>query len=64
MQENEFSSSDACPALKGTGDKKQAWRLREETLVTVAWIAERLQMGSVANCEHTPVSLPGGEKEK
>ena len=24
-------------------------RLREETLVTVAWIAARLQMGSVAN---------------
>jgi hypothetical protein len=26
-----------------------ALRLRKETLATVAWIAERLQMGSVAN---------------
>jgi hypothetical protein len=28
---------------------KIAMRLRKETLVTVAWIAERLRMGSVAN---------------
>jgi dihydroorotate dehydrogenase len=28
---------------------KIAVRLRKETLVTVAWIAERLQMGSVAH---------------
>jgi hypothetical protein len=28
---------------------KIAVRLRQETLVTVAWIAARLQMGSVAN---------------
>jgi hypothetical protein len=35
---------------KGDVEKvKIAVRLREETLVTVAWIAERLQMGSVAN---------------
>ena len=35
---------------KGDPDKvKIAIRLRKETLMTVAWIAERLQMGSVAN---------------
>ena len=35
---------------KGDRDKvKIAVRLRQETLVTVAWIAGRLQMGSVAN---------------
>ena len=35
---------------KGDREKvKMAVRLRQETLVTVAWIAERLQMGSVAN---------------
>ena len=28
---------------------KMAVRLRKETLVTVAWIAQRLRMGSVAN---------------
>jgi dihydroorotate dehydrogenase len=34
---------------KGDVEKvKIAVRLREETLVTVAWIAERLQMDSVA----------------
>ena len=31
------------------GKVKIAMRLRRETLVTVAWIAERLRMGSVAN---------------
>jgi hypothetical protein len=35
---------------KGEFEKvKIAVRLRQETLVTVAWIAARLQMGSVAN---------------
>ena len=35
---------------KGDVEKlKMAVRLRNETLVTVAWIAQRLQMGSVAN---------------
>jgi REP element-mobilizing transposase RayT len=35
---------------KGDREKvKMAARLRKETLVTVAWIAQRLQMGSVAN---------------
>jgi hypothetical protein len=35
---------------KGDREKvKIAGRLRKETLVTVAWIAQRLQMGSVAN---------------
>jgi hypothetical protein len=29
-------------------------RLRKETLVTVAWIAQRLQMGSVANVNTLP----------
>ena len=38
---------------KGDRDKvKIAVRLRRETLVTVAWIAGRLQMGSLANA-HT-----------
>ena len=31
------------------GKVKIAVRLREETLVTMAWIAERLQMGSAAH---------------
>ena len=38
------------PALK-RGDPRKiviAQRLREETMVTVKWIAERLHMGSVA----------------
>jgi putative transposase len=35
---------------KGDGEKvKMAVRLRRETLMTVAWIAKRLQMGSVAH---------------
>ena len=35
---------------KGDIEKvKLAARLRRETLVTVAWIAERLRMGSAAN---------------
>jgi len=35
---------------KGDRDKvKIAVRLRQETLVTVAWITGRLQMGSLAN---------------
>ena len=35
---------------KGDPEKvKIAMRLRKETLMTVAWIAHRLQMGSVAN---------------
>jgi hypothetical protein len=35
---------------KGHPEKvKIAVRLRKETLVTVAWVARRLQMGSVAN---------------
>ena len=35
---------------KGDVEKlKIAVRLRNETLMTVAWIAQRLQMGSVAN---------------
>ena len=35
---------------KGDRDKLRiAVRLRQETLVTAAWIAERLRMGSVAN---------------
>ena len=37
---------------RNQGDRekgKLAARLRNETLMTVAWIAQRLQMGSVAN---------------
>jgi REP-associated tyrosine transposase len=35
---------------KGDGEKvKMALRLRKETVMTVAWIAARLEMGSVAN---------------
>jgi len=41
---------------KGDREKvKIAVRLRQETLVTVAWIAGRLRMGSVANV-HTLLS--------
>ena len=37
---------------RNEGDREKvkiAARLRNETLMTVAWIAQRLQMGSVAN---------------
>jgi hypothetical protein len=52
---------------KGDLEKlKIAARLRNETLVTVAWIARRLQMGSVANVkrEHAAVSVAAGQKQK
>jgi putative transposase len=39
-----------------------AVRLRKETLVTVAWIAERLQMGSVANVNTLLYQWRRGEK--
>jgi putative transposase len=44
--------TEATLAQKAKGDPEKvkiAVRLRQETLVTVAWIAERLRMGSVAN---------------
>src|SRR5688572_14459852 len=41
---------------KGDREKvKIAGRLREETLVTVGWIAKRLEMGSVARSEERRV---------
>ena len=43
---------EAALATRAKGDAqkaKLAVRLRQETMMTAAWIAERLQMGSVAN---------------
>ncbi|MCU0783928.1 MAG: transposase [Verrucomicrobia bacterium] len=48
---------------KGDREKvKIAVRLRQETLVTVAWISERLQMGSVANVNTLLYHWRQGEK--
>jgi hypothetical protein len=44
--------TEATLAAKAKGDPekvKMALRLRQETVVTVAWIAARLRMGSIAN---------------
>ena len=44
--------TEATPAERNKGDREKlkiAVRLRRETVVTVAWIAQRLRMGSVAN---------------
>ena len=42
------TEADLAARWKGDPDKvRVAQRLREETLVTLAWIAERLQTGSV-----------------
>ena len=45
-----WTESTLVETRKGEAEKvKRALRLRQETLVTVAWIAQRLNMGSVAN---------------
>ena len=45
-----WTESTLVERRKGEAEKvKLALRLRRETLVTVAWIAQRLNMGSVAN---------------
>lgn len=50
MRRRRWTQATLAQRTKGDGEKvKMAVRLRKETLVTVAWIAERLQMGSVAN---------------
>jgi len=50
MQRRRWTQEMLADRAKGDLEKiKMAVRLRTETLVTVAWIAERLQMGSVAN---------------
>ena len=50
---------------KGEIEKvKIAIRLRNETLVTVAWIAERLRMGSVANVNTLLYHWRQGKHEK
>ena len=50
LQRRRWTEATLGQKAKGDAVKvKVAVRLRRETLVTVAWIAERLQMGSVAN---------------
>jgi putative transposase len=50
---------------KGEVEKvKIAMRLRQETLVTVAWIAARLQMGSVANVNTLLYCWRQGKRKK
>ena len=50
LQRRRWSEATLGQKPKSDAEKvKVAVRLRRETLVTVAWIAERLQMGSVAN---------------
>ena len=50
---------------KGDSDKvKIAMRLRRETLVTVAWIAQRLHMGSVANVNTLLYRSRQGQQKK
>ena len=50
MKRRRWTAETLEKLAKGHVEKvKIAVRLRRETLVTVAWIAERLQMGSVAN---------------
>jgi putative transposase len=50
MKRRRWTSATLEKLAKGDDEKvKIAVRLRRETLVTVAWIAERLRMGSVAN---------------
>jgi putative transposase len=50
MQRRRWTPEMLRARAKGDLEKlEMAVRLRNETLVTVAWIAERLQMGSVAN---------------
>ena len=50
MRRRKWAEGTLKERAKGDREKvKMAVRLRQETLVTVAWIAQRLQMGSVAN---------------
>ncbi len=50
MQRRRWTETTLGKRSKGDLEKvKRAVRLRKETLVTVAWIAQRWQMGSVAN---------------
>jgi len=41
-----------------------AWRLREETTLTLAWIARRLQMGSKTHLAHLLYCQQRVEAEK
>ena len=50
LRRRQWTEATLTKRNKGDLEKlKMAVRLRHETLVTVAWIAKRLQMGSVAN---------------
>ena len=50
LQRRRWTEATLGKQSKGHLEKvKMAVRLQKETLVTVAWIAQRLQMGSVAN---------------
>lgn len=50
MRRRRWTTETLEELAKGDAEKvKIAMRLRRETLMTVAWIAERLRMGSVAN---------------
>ena len=49
LERRGWTESTLAERRKGATEKvKLALRLRQETLVTVAWIAQRLKMGSVA----------------
>jgi hypothetical protein len=57
--------TEATLAERAKGDREKvkiAVRLRQATLVTVAWIAARLQMGSVANVNTLLYRWRQGEK--
>ena len=59
--------SEAAFSGRAKGDREKvmmAVRLRQETLVTVAWIAKRLQMGSVANVNALLYHWRRGEERK
>jgi hypothetical protein len=50
LQRRRWTETTLEARRKGDAEKlKIAVRLRHETLMSVAWIAERLKMGSVAN---------------
>ena len=49
LRRRKWSEEELAQRRKGDAEKiKIAQRLRTETLVSVAWIARRLQMGSVS----------------
>ena len=60
-----WSAEDLDGHLKGDGRKLRiARRLREETTMTLAWIAERLRMGSKTHLAHLLYWQQRGETGK